>query len=201
MVFVPAENVLQVELRGSRGGKAVENVLYFARGDTIEDAEVTALFDWLEDVYIVQAVANQGNSFTWTEIYGTDLTTSISPTYSRSGAPIDTGESASPPLPNSDTLCVSFRSDNRGRSSRGRNYFPGMVESQVTGDNVELAVINAIVEDYELLLGGGTFPSGWDWVIISRFFEGVARLAALIQEIIDVLSTDIIVDTQRKRLR
>lgn len=78
---------------------------------------------------------------------------------------------------------------------------PAIPEANITGNSISLTTINGLVAAYELCLGGGTFPAGWDWVVVSRFFEGVARIAGLIQTIVDVLSTDVLVDSQRKRVK
>jgi len=201
MVYVPAQNTLQVELRGLLGGQDVETVQYFQRLDTIETAEVEALFDWYEAVFIPSLQPSAANVMSWDEIYATDLTTQTSPTYTRVISPAVVGIIASDSVPGSVACCVSFRTNNRGRGSRGRNYVPGLSELDVTVNALALTRINTLVATYELLLGGGTFPAGWNWVIVSRFLNLLPRIVALIQEIIDVLSTDITVDSQRGRLR
>jgi len=201
MAYVPGNNVLQVELRGTQFSKEVENTLYFSRGDTIEVGEVNALFDWLEDVFIPEITPAQSNTFAWDELYGTDLTTASSPTYSRVFSPPIAGESMNVPEPNSVACCISFRTNGRGRGSRGRNYVGGNNANNVTNDSFELVLVNLLVAAYELLLGGGTFPSGWEWIVLSRFLDGAARSTGLIQPITDVLSTDLLVDSQRKRVK
>lgn len=201
MVYVPAANVLQVELRGVLNGQPVETVQYYKNTGAIASTDADDLFDWYESDFIPALVPEAAAGMSWTEIYGTDLTTSSSPTYSRILSPAVVGTGASPALPASDTCCVSFRTAGRGRSSRGRNYVPGLQEGQATGNDVGLSTINALVAAYELLLGGGGFPAQWDWVTVSRVVAGVARVAALVLPILDVLSTDITVDSQRGRLR
>jgi len=201
MAYVPANNVLQVELRGLQGGQEVEMTQYHARGDTIETGEVTAMLDWYEDIVIPEFLPLLSSGFAFDEIYCTDLTTSSSPTYTRVLSPTVPGTAGGDILPGNNACCISFRTAGRGRSARGRNYAPALVDGAVTGNLVDLGHINALVEVFELLLGGGTYPSGWEWVVISRILAGLPRIAALIQPITDVLSTDITVDSQRGRLR
>lgn len=201
MVYVPAANTLQVELRGSQFGKEIENVLYFNRSVAITPTEVENLFDFLEDEFLPGMAALQVSTMSWDEIYGTDLTTDSSPVYTRVISPAITGAAGGAGVPNNNALCVSFRTNNRGRSSRGRNYVAGLGEGQVAGDDWDLSTIDAFVALYELLLGGGDFPATWDWVVVSRFLEGLPRVAALVQTITDVLSTDIEVDSQRRRVK
>lgn len=202
MAYVPATNVLMVELRGTLFGEEVENTLYFAHTGSIDAGEVDNLFDWLEGTFLDELKEHISNSYAWDELYGTDLTTQTSPTYSRVFGSAITGElNTSPCLPGNICVCVSFRTSARGRSSRGRNYVSGIYEEGVTGNTLNTTLVNNIVASYELLLGGGTFPANWQWVVISRRGDGADRPAALIREITDVLSTDLTVDSQRGRLR
>lgn len=202
MAFVPASNTLQVEVRGTYFGQEVENVLYFQNTGAIDAVDVEALFDFLEDTWLPDYLVGRSDSYLVDELYGTDLTTSSSPTYSRVFSPALAGdESGAAGLPGNVATAISFRTAGRGRASRGRNYISGVTENNVTGNSLDLGWINDLVALYELLLGGGAFPSGWDWVVVSRFLAGAARAVALVQPILDVLSTDPTVDSQRGRLR
>lgn len=201
MVYVPSLNTLQVEIRGTSFGKEVENVLYFQSTGAITPANVSTLFTYLTTTWIPQFQPYWHTSMQVDELYGTDLSTASSPTYPLVVSPAIVGTSASPGLPNSVTPAISFRTNNRGRSSRGRNYVPGMVEAAATGDTFGASTINGLVALYELLMGGGAFPAGWDWVVVSRILNGLPRVAALVQSIIDVASTSLEVDSQRKRVQ
>ena len=202
MAFVPASNTLQVEIRGTYFGQDYENVLYFKNGSTIDSAEVETLFDFLEDDFLPFMMIGLSDQLQIDELYGTDLTTSSSPTYSRIFIPaIEGTESGAAGQPGSVAACISFRSANRGRGSRGRNYVSGITENNVSGNTLDAGQISLLVAAYELLLGGGDIPASWVWSIVSRFLLGSPRVSALVQEVLDVLSTDITVDSQRGRLR
>lgn len=200
MAFVPASNVLMVELRATFNGEPMENTLYFSTSGGITTPKVEDLFDYLEDTWIPTWVAGMSDDFQVGEIYGTDLTTSTAPTYSRALVPPLEGPNTGGNLPGNVAIVVSFRTEGRGRSTRGRNYVGGLTEDKVTDNLFDLSTLNAIVGFYELLMGGGAFPVDWVWGVLSRFFEGAPRVTGLFQEIVDVLATDIIVDSQRGRL-
>jgi hypothetical protein len=202
MAYVPATNVLMVELRQTMFSENIENTLYFAHTGSIDSGEVDNLFDFLEDEFIPQMASVQTIELAWNELYGTDLTTSTSPTYSRVfAAPILGDGAVSPAMPGSIACCISFRTAARGRSARGRNYVSGIQETHVTDNLFDTTMVNWLVAQYETLMGGGTFPANWQWVVISRYGDGEARPAALIREVTDVLSTDLHVDSQRKRVK
>jgi len=104
-------------------------------------------------------------------------------------------------LPGSVAACISFRTGGRGRSTRGRNYVPGLSEDVVNGNDLDLTTLNNMVAAYELFMGGGTFPIAWTWGVLSRFFNLSPRVTGLFQPIIDVLSTTLTVESQRGRLK
>lgn len=202
MAFVPATNVLQVEMRGTYFGQEIENTLYFECSSAIAEADVEALFDFLEDDFIPAYLLDLSVSLAIDELYGTDLTSASSPTYSRTFSPALTGgESGAAGMPGNVNAAISFRTANRGRSARGRNYVPGATENNVSGNVLNLTLINDLVAAYELLLGGGDIPVAWVWSVLSRFLNGAPRSSGLAQPILDVLSTDPTVDSQRGRLR
>lgn len=201
MVFVPASNVLQVEIRGTLNGIPVECIQYHEHTGSIVMADVDDLFDWYEAEFLPDYLAPLGIEYKVTELYGTDLTSNTSPTYSRVFSPQLEGGEASAALPGNVAACISFRTVGRGRSARGRNYVPGILESDVTGNGMDVGLVNALVAAFELMLGGGTYPANWVWVIVSRYLAGSPRVAALVSDVIDVLSTNLTVESQRGRLK
>lgn len=201
MVFVPVPSTLQVELRGTVHGVPFENVLYFTADGTITTGDVDDLFDFFENEWVPAAALMQGPAVVWNEAYGTDLTTQTSPVYVRSfSPPIQGNPAGDPTLPGSVAFTVSFRTAGRGRSSRGRNYVTGLTEGQVTANLLGSGFANSWVALYGELLGVGTFPPAWDWVVVSRISEGEPRAVGLAQTVTDVTYTDLRVDTMRSRL-
>lgn len=201
MAFVPATNVLMVEVRGTLNGQQVETTQYHEHTGAIVTADVDDLFDWYETEFLPDYLAELGIEYKITELYGTDLTSNTSPTYSRVFSPQLEGANAAAAMPGNVAACISFRTVGRGRSARGRNYVPGLLESDVTGNGMDVGLVNALVAAYELMLGGGTYPAAWVWVIVSRYLLGSPRVSALVSDVIDVLSTDLTVESQRGRLR
>lgn len=200
MVFVPGSNVLQVEVRGTLNGIPVEITQYHAFSGSMVLSDVEDLWDWYETVWLPAYLAPLSIEYKVTELYGTDLTTMSAPTYSRVFSPELEGAVAAAALPGNVAACISFRTIGRGRSARGRNYVPGILESDVTGNGMDVGLVNDLVAVFELLLGGGTYPAGWEWIVFSRFLLGVARVTGLEQTILDVLSTTLTVESQRGRL-
>jgi len=110
------------------------------------------------------------------------------------------GTSAVDPLPFNCAHCVSFRTANRGRSGRGRNYVMGLSDSEAAASAIQTTRLNLDVNAYAALVGAGTFVAGLQFCVVSRYSGGAPRSVALIQPITSVLSVDATIDSQRRRL-
>lgn len=199
MGFVPTENAAEVELRFTLHGQQVENTLYFYNPDGVGVAGLIDLTTQLNGWYTNHLKTVQASSVVLLELYATDLTSAVAPTYSNTvlnGTPgtFTTG----PCLPGNASLTVSFRTTGRGRSARGRNYFIGLPEASVVGNTVDTAYVNAIETAYFELINYLTEP--WQWIVLSRVFEGADRTEGLVQPITNVIIVDPYVDSQRRRL-
>lgn len=199
MAFIPTENAAQVELRFTLHGQQVENTLYFYNPDGVGLAGLIDITDQVNDWYTAHLKGTQGSSVTLLEVYGTDLTSAIAPVYSNTALNGTVGTfTTGPIMPGNVTLAVSFRTSGRGRSARGRNYVVGLPEASVTGNTVDTGLVNSIEAAYVSLV---TFLTGtWQWVVLSRYFEGAPRAEGLIQPVTNAIIVDPYVDSQRRRL-
>lgn len=199
MPFIPAENVVQVELRFIQFAQQVENTLYYYSADSFGAGDLPALTEMVGDWWDAEIRPYQSSSVTLNEIYATDLTSNVSPVYSdtsRNGQAGGNGATAG--LPGNVSIVVSFRTQGRGRSARGRNYFIGLVEGAAVGNTVDPLVASAIEEGYNAMSTYVTFP--WQWIVLSRYFEGAPRTEGLIQPVTNAIIVDSNLDSQRRRL-
>lgn len=203
MVFIPAPNVAQVEIRGTLDGQPVENVLYFLKkAPPVTPATLGTLAMQVGQWWIANALPWLPVTYLFREIYATDLSTATS---SASTWPADNNPGTRNPsggvLPNSNTLCISFRTNQRGRSARGRNYWAGLSKSDITNNTASMTLQQGIVGVYEALLTlVGDDTINWYWVVLSRFTNGAPRPQGLTNTITNVLIVDSTVDSQRRRL-
>jgi hypothetical protein len=199
MEYVPVDRAAQFELRYLWDTERVENVLYFyeSTGWTVSSMTTTAqaLFNW----WATNLRPLQPSNLILNEVYATDLTTQTSSTASFVPASGNVGTSASASMPNNVALAVSFRTANRGRSGRGRNYFPGLTEATVSVNEVSATTVTAIENAYKLLLNG-TWAGGGGWSVVSRYTNGQPRANGLVQPVINAVVVDATVDSMRRRL-
>ena len=120
----------------------VENTLYFYKvtGWTAADVPVVfnALLVWWNTYYSVPV----SNQLSLNEIKVTDLSSDVGFSFEiPTPTPKPTGDSAEPAAPNNVALCISFRTASRGRSSRGRNYVPGIPKTAITANTAPIETL------------------------------------------------------------
>lgn len=198
MAFIPVANTCQVELIGQLDSQVVENVIYVedAAGWTVGKLATlggvivswwdTDLQPWLSD------------SFQLDRLKLTDLTTVSSPSIEYvSGLPL-VGGTAQEAMSNNVAVVVTFLTDLRGRSYRGRNYIAGLPTGNVDGNTVSTVWVDGVNDAYYALnttLDG----AGQAHVVVSRYTEGSARPSGVTTPITGY-RTNNIVDSQRRRL-
>jgi hypothetical protein len=201
MAFVGKTDVVQANLRFTLGDQQIENTLYFEyKTGGVTPTEMASLGDDLVTWWDANIKTRVVDDLTFREVYLTDLSTQTSPTVTvTTGLPI-TGTNTSDPLPNHVALCVSFRTNGRGRSARGRNYVSGFGEDAASGNTFDGSIANPIAQGYAALINAATYTLDWAWVVYSRFENGDPRTEALIAPVDNVVLTDLVVDSQRRRL-
>lgn len=200
MAFVPAPNTLQAELRYLYGSQQCENVVYFTGSGGVTPALATSLGAALVAWWNANFKASSPTTMALREVYLTDLSSASSFTVSYVTGLPSNGTNVGDPLPFNCAHCVSFRTANRGRSGRGRNYVTGLIDTDALANTLIAGRVTTDVNAYAALVGAGTFVAGLQFVVVSRFSGGAPRPTALIQPITSVLSVDTTVDSMRRRL-
>lgn len=206
MPFVPVLNTVLVEIRMLLDSQRVENTLYFSSGSPPSSPAMATLGNniiawWLENIAPITSTG-----VVVREVVVTDLTSDIGPQVTVVPATPLAGLVADETLPNNVSIAVSFRTEQRGRSFRGRNYFVGLTDGFVNGNNVLSTFVDDLVAAYDLL-NTTPFAPTWTWSVVSRFSgvdpvtdQPIPRATGVITPITTVLVTDFTVDTQRRRL-
>lgn len=199
MPFIPVPNVVQLEAVYSMDGQTVENVYHYQMPAAVD---ATLMLDFAA-AWVVEWIANQ-KAYIPTEVSlinvkVTDLTTAVSPVVNySSGMPI-AGTQTGALLPNNCTLCFTKRTALRGRSNRGRLYWPGLGEPNVTNNTVGSALVASIITGLNNMRTVVSPLGNWEMVVVSRFHEKVARPSGIFTPVTNFTS-DGKVDSQRRRL-
>jgi hypothetical protein len=206
MPFVPVPDTVLVEVRMELDSQKVENTLYFEGGSidaTAAAGIATGIIAWWVDNYSPITTT----ALALREVVVTDLSSDTGFQVSEVPDGLVTGTiSTSPAFPNSVSLAVSFRTANRGRSFRGRNYVVGITDSQVTLNTMDPTTVSAWHDAYTALLATAASLSV-EWVVVSRFSgvdpttrKPIPRATGITTPVTTVVVTDPTVDSQRRRL-
>jgi hypothetical protein len=195
------------EIRYLLDNQQIENTLYFESGSTVTQASIVTLLNALHAWWAANLQPLLPLAVSLAEMQGTDLTSATGPQATLTPAVAELGAVNSPQLPNNVSLAVSFRTALRGRSFRGRNFYPALWEQGVDENTVQPTIVAAIHGAYTALItDAGVAAAGYDWVVVSRF-SGVTsagvpipRSAGISTPVTTVVIVDPTIDSMRRRL-
>lgn len=198
MPFVPAPNIIQVEILASKDGALIENrfhVNVFHQPTTSDFTALAALMTtWLSNDYAAQLPAD-------VTITGLQMTSLHSQNAIQSNVALNiVGGLALPAMPNETTYCVSLRSAFIGRSARGRFYVLGLARVSVSTTNRVSAgyrtAITAALQDLINDIAGLSYA----FTIVSYINNNAPRPGGPVYFVVaTATTTDDVVDSQRRR--
>lgn len=199
MAFVPAPNIVMVEVRALLDSQQIENRFMV---DALTAVTPTNLDD-ITNFVSVWAQAHYfpllPNAVSLREVVGTDLTTQNGQQHTivPSGSVI--GGTAQAPMPNETSFCVSLHTGSRGRSARGRSYVLALGKGQVAGNIIDSGYLTSMVAAYQELIDTLS-TNGFALVVVSYRANKVPRPGGPVYfPITTAVATDNIVDSMRRR--
>lgn len=200
MAFVPAPNIVEVQFRYTLDGERAMNRIHVNVGATPSSGTIGPLLAECADWWDGNVKTLVPPEMALREVYGKSLEEAAAPEGTVSaGMPI-LGTFSGNLLPNNVSLAVSLRSGFTGRSSRGRWFWCGLSESQVTGSLVAggtVSSIDAALTNLKSLIDG----LGHTWVVVSYRENNAPRVGGPIYNVVETITiVDSIVDSQRRRL-
>jgi len=201
MAFVAAPNIVQVEIRAILDGQHVENRIYINCLHEPTAADFNNIGNALSGVVSSDWVPLLPTTWVGNEFFLRSLHTqnAIQETIPLPSGSF-TGTNINAAMPNNVTLCVSLRSSFAGRSARGRLYWQALTKNQVTESTMNTADANAITAAVQAIDVAMT-ANGYDWSIVSFVSNKAPRVGGPVYfSINNVLITDFVVDSQRRRL-
>lgn len=202
MAFIPVPNVAEVTMvyTGPNSNRMV-NVWHFWRESGSWNADDLgdlgeAMLTWES----ANARTGRSNSITCIGVECRDLTVVDSFVVTVVPNPLIVGAISAPVMPSNVTLATSLRTPFAGRSFRGRSYWIGLAETEVTGDFVAQARVTQIRTAIDLLRTAVGPSNGAVLAVVSKFANGAPRAVGVATAVTSVLHIDNRVDTQRRRL-
>jgi hypothetical protein len=186
-------------------GQDVENTLWFVAASEPNTGNMGVLAATMEGWWVSDYAPQISQAVQLRETVVTSMDSATGPQVTRVPTSTTLGSRTDEIMPNSVSLVVSFRTDLRGRSFRGRNYVVGLTAEEVTGNQVNSDIVAAFQDAYSNILTVVT-DTDYEWVVASRFSgvdsEGkpIPRSEGIGTPITSVTVVDNIIDNQRRRL-
>jgi len=201
MPFVPAPNIVKVSWFYTLNGQPAMNRIHVTTTSTFPDAALCATIAGIGRAWwVAEAAPLVHPGMILREVQALSIAQQNGPQASDVTGLPQAGTLGQAAMPGSNAFCVSLRTGLAGRSARGRWYWGGLTDQQVTDNNVDAGPAAAIVAAMAQLIADmvttTTFP-----VILSYINNGDPRPGGpLAFGITDVLAVDTTVDSQRGRL-
>lgn len=185
------------------GNERMVNTFNFNIGDDPFDATVAAdITGAIATAYNDNIAPVLSNTVSLLAQYITDLR-ELNGTQFVTGT-LDTGALSDNPLPSQTAACITWRTDTRGKSFRGRSYLGGFTEAGSSGQSPTSTVYDAVVAFASDLITGAQ-TAGWPLSIVSRYHQVVPGTPPTVPRVTNLITqvTSSTVDaawkTQRRR--
>ncbi len=205
MAFIPVPNCVEVVITWTGGTKPFKTVLNVtstvawtiaaaeALASDVIDRIVTDALPWITNqltaafITMVDLSSSSGFSFNWTTGSGANHLP-----FTATGSPNLVWHDSA--------LVTTLRTLNRGRSFRGRNYWPGLPSNYVMADGTHVSSVRVSDQDafVNALIADIVAIPARKLVIVSRQTGGVARVTGVTTPVTSH-DTNNIIDSQRRR--
>lgn len=196
--FIPAPNTARVRMSYTYLGQVIENVWFFEGDAPLIAADLSGLVSEIHTAWGTTMKSHLQTGITLDFIEATALDSSTAPQVTLPVA--EGGTIAGPGYPGGVTIAIKFSTGMSGRSSRGRMYWPGIAESQASGNLLASAVGTAFVSDVTTMFDAIETATALRHVVTSYCHDKAWRTTAVNTPVLTYLLTDLNLDSQRRRL-
>lgn len=200
MAFIPTANTLKTVIRFSQFGRIYTNTLHWSKSGGWPQGQAIDACNEIFATWKDEVLPGQSNTVTLENVVGYDMSDVegyvVTNTLGTPGA----GSQSSPGLPGNTTVTVSLRTANRGKSGRGRIYWIGLTEAQVTANALGTGVSEDIKGRFDVFWTLVESAISADLVVVSFQLNNAPRAVGLAQNVINTIVDDG-VDTQRRRVK
>ncbi len=200
MAFQPVPNTSRLAVVYSRGGVLMVNVFHFYRDGQWGAQELELLLDAFSNVWLTEVMPNLSTAVLVNRYEARGLRSQIDDYAALFPTTPHAGGIGGDLTPGNVAFCITHTTGLAGRSARGRTYFGGFSEEDVSGDAISqqraLNLRNALFSMRTATLGAGWVP-----VVVKRYENKVLLPTAEVLPVTGYRFTDTILDSQRRRLR
>jgi hypothetical protein len=197
--FIPVSGVAKIEMIYEQDEQMVVNVFHVRSAGGWDASGLMAKADAMAGWFEGTLAPNYPVEYCLKSIKVTDLSTSTGAVAIREYSPPTFGEEATDsPLPNNVTLAVKWNTALRGRSYRGRTFWPCLLIGQVAGNRLNAGAVTAITTMVNALRTA-IEAGGYTMVVVSYCNNKTWRTTGVATPI-TTFAINEVVDSQRRRL-
>lgn len=194
--FVPIPDVCKAVIQAKTGAREWSFSLYFAQPG-FDSTDMADLAAYLSDTWLVNLALQltETTNFHQLTMYdmrsedGDKLVTDVD---------ID-GDAVSPPASVASACVVTYYASKRGPWNRGRTFVTGISEEAIDEYTVTQSKADGVRDVFKELLT--EIIAGWTWVVVSTYKANEKRLVGIWAPVISAVVRNLILGTQRRRLR
>jgi len=204
MPFIPVANAAKVACKFTAYGQQFINTLWFTKsgGWTSEDLIdlCTAVNSWV----VAEYAPLMSNDYSFEGSTAVDMSAEGQEGVEVPVTPPEEGGNVVAGLPGNVTGAIKFLTGFTGRNNRGRNYFVGLGENQVTGNTLSDSFTSAIIAAYDALASYLVGLAAEH--VVASLYSGVdvnhkpIPRTAGVTKTVTQYAMDKLVDSMRKRL-
>jgi hypothetical protein len=199
MPFVPVPNTCSVEMIYESMGQKCENVFHASKINTFSASDLADICVIFADWFIAHGKALCNTGVALSKIVAKDISSQTGPAIEYTGSlPVYGVYTGTTVMPLNVTVAVSFGTNLRGRSYRGRIYQIGLTNLSCTDNQVSSSYRSDLITYYGDLVSAVS-TGGFDLCVVSRFHNKAPRTTGVATPITSV-SVDPNLDSQRRRL-
>jgi len=186
MAFIETAATARVAISGTLFGEQIVNTLWFTGSGNYGEGDLGDLCTQIASWWDVELSPHLSTDYDISEVRAYDMSSETGPVFSL-GVSLS-GGAAGASLPGQNAVTVTFRSANRGRSGRGRNYISGIREADVTGNTVSSSLRGSLATAYSNLNGYLPAVNASEHVVVSQYNNNAARSNGLSQPVISYVA-------------
>jgi hypothetical protein len=200
MTFIPVSNCLNAKMIYTLGGQRIQNNLYFTLNAAPVSTDRDALATAMHTFWTNQLKPNLSSDIALVEIDIVDLSSANAPVTQLFVTPEPgTLAGVTVGVPSGSAIVVTFRTANRGRNYRGRNYLGGLSGNALTSPtSYNSTQVANLISAFAWLLDTA-HTAGQLWSVVSRYLNKAPRSAG-IKIPVTAVTADTALDSQRRRL-
>lgn len=196
MSFTPFVDTCKVIVEMSQYSYQITNTLWFEKSDFTEDDQDDLVLEvWSQWAAEIMPLLTDDTILIKVTCY--DMSSETARVVVHEGTPVP-GTSALDPIPVNTAFVATLRTENRGRSSRGRLFLSGFSEGSVDAGIFATSVVTNILAALDEIQEALN-TIGWVLCVASQWIDGVKRTVGLMQPVTSIVSRSPIPGTMGRR--